>query len=339
MAKKVNQYSYGSPCFTGYKENSSIAVLLLMLLLLICIFGFTRPDSLGAERGSSSSLYEYSIILFILVFYFSNQKKWLTILSLTVLALFVLQDIAYGGRITAIQLLVVAFFFVFNKDTKSSILLAIVACLLIFFISFGGVRTQVWEDGLTALLDSFQNILDTGLAWDTAYSAWHTSITFIQFDSLVSPSEHMYYVGQWLLSLVLGGSAVADSNLAAVTHLYFAHSYGGILPVYLAFYFGVPGIIAIAFLVSAFVSLVNRFCMKSDLTFNCWQSALRLGMLYFVATAPRWFIYSPSQLIRGLALMLILSFVVLLINEMMNKREEHKTTNRVLRSSVKDEHI
>lgn len=324
LPKKISRYSYGSSCFTGYKKNSYITIALLVMLLLICVFGFARPDSLGAERGSSSTLYEYSIILFILAFYFSGKKKWLTNLILIILALYVIQDIAYGGRITAVQLMLVAFFFVFNERVKTSTLLIVALFMLVFFLAFGGVRTQIWENGLVALFESLREIIDTGLAWDTAYSAWHTSITFIQFNSLISSSDHMYYLSQWLLSLLLGGSSVTDSNIASVTHLYFAHSYGGILPIYLAFYFGIPGVISIALIVNVFVSFVNRFCMNLQSASGVGESAFCLGMLYFAITVPRWYLYSPSPLIRGLVLMLIISLFTFFIDELLVNKKVNK---------------
>lgn len=333
LPKKVRSFSYKSPSFTGYKNNTYITVLLVIVLVLICMFGFIRPDSLGAERGNSSALYEYSVILFILAFYFSNKKKWLTNLILVILVLYVFQDIAYGGRITSIQLLLVAFFFVFNSKTKTSTLALVVFCMLIFFLAFGGVRTQIWVDGFAALFESFQRIMDTGFAWDTAYSAWHTSITFLQFDSLISFSDHMYYLGQWLLSLVVGGSFVIDSNIASVTHLYFAHSFGGVLPIYLAFYFGTPGVIAIALLVSIFVMVVNRFCGGLNLDFGIGKSALTLAMFYFIITVPRWYLYSPSPLIRGLVLMLAVSLVTLFIDLIFTKKRTNKLNNCLRRAS------
>lgn len=45
------------------------------MLALILVFGFSRPDAVGGDRGSPSAMYEYSMIFFLLGFYFAGDRR------------------------------------------------------------------------------------------------------------------------------------------------------------------------------------------------------------------------------------------------------------------------
>ena len=86
-------------------QNDVIVFFIIILLCLILIFSYSRPEA--NERGETSPLYEYSIIFFIIGYYYASNKykKVLSVL----LFVFVLQNFVFGGRVTGVQLLIVWF--------------------------------------------------------------------------------------------------------------------------------------------------------------------------------------------------------------------------------------
>lgn len=320
LPKRVRHYGYGSLAPNNVAGNELMVVALVVVLAIICVYGFGRPSSLGGERGSPSAIYEYSTVVFIAAFYLAGNRRGLKLLILALLAMFAFQNIAYGGRSTAIQLLIIAFFFVFNEKMHTRILIITAIVFLVAMIGYGAVRTSIWSEGIVGLAKGFVETLDLGMAWNTAYSSWHTSITFIRFEEIILPGQHQHYLNQWLLSIPLGGSAVEDSTLAVLTRPFFYHDFGGVLPIYVWFYFGIPGVVASGVLVAALSSATNRLDplsvsnSRSALMSSCW-----LCTIYFVASSPRWFLYSPSQITRGLLLCLAFCAILIWIDRCMRQ--------------------
>lgn len=319
LPQRVEPYGIGDDAFAGGRGNAVIVYVLVAVLALILVYGFGRPEEIGGDRGSPSPLYEYSVIFFIVAFYMAGRQRWLRLLVLGMLLLFAAQNLVYGGRVTALQLLIVAFFCLANGRTSNRVLAVGGVLLLVFFLGFGGIRTAIWESGLVAVLQSFMETLSKGLAWDSAYSSWHTSVTFVAYDELVGCDQHAYYLRQWIASIFLGGSAVPDSGLAVLTRAYFPHYYGGVLPVFIWFYLGPLGTAAIAAYVSLFAKQIASLHSAYEPE-GVLEKSARLCLLYVVATTPRWFLYSPSQITRGLLLCFIVSFALFWLDQEMRRR-------------------
>lgn len=322
LPKEVKTYGYGAPNLNAIHCNHVIVIVICILILLICVYGFARPDSVGGDRGSPSPLYEYSVIPFMLALYLAGDSKGLRGLILCVLFIYAMQNFIYGGRIHAIQAIVAVFFFLFNGKTKTSTLVVLTLVFAALMISLGLVRTAVWSGGLPMVLEGLRSRIGTGLAWDTAYSAWYTSITFVRFDGIISQSQHYYYLGQWLLSIPFGGSAVVDSDLQELTRVYYYHNNGGLLPLYVWFHLGLLGVAGFAFLVSFLSSAANRF---DPCVFRNSESAVLIAanfcIIYFVITSLRWFLYSPSQITRGIILCFVVCAIVVWIDKNMTENK------------------
>lgn len=296
--------------FMGEHDNALFVWVLALILVVIAIYGFGRPEAIGGSRGTPSALYEYSVILFIVGFYLAGSNTGLRVLLFAILLVFAAQNIVYGGRVTAVQLLLVAFYMLFSDRMTTGQVVAVGAVFFVFFISFGVVRTSIWNDGLDSLVSAFGSTLNRGLAWDTAYSSWHTSITFVEYDGIISQGQHAYLLKQWLTSIVLGGSLVPDSSLAAMTRAYFAHYNGGVLPVYCWFHLGYGGVVLIGAYASLLTSVIAHLSAVKAKSLIV-AASLRLSMLYVTVTVPRWFLYSPSQITRGLLLCFLVTLVAL----------------------------
>jgi hypothetical protein len=316
---KINKFGFGDTLLTRRDCNGVLVIFLVVILALICVYGFGRPESLGSDRGTPTQLYEYSIIFFLVGYWLAGEKKWANILLTIVLFVFVLQNLVFGGRITALQLLILFFFLRLSPHMTWKSILPVIIFVFFVLTVIGNLRTSIWSATPAEIFSSIVSTLQSGLVLDTAYSSWHTSMTFLAYGDMTSDSTHLELFIKWLQSIVLGGSAVEDSQLPTVTRLYFVHYSGGILPIYFYFYLSWIGVILISIWTSFLIRLVNKYYSEgasSSKGTPIWV----LCSSYVVVTVPRWFLYSPSQITRGLLLCIIVVWLFTFLDKLMKNR-------------------
>lgn len=291
------------PIVKNNKYNALIEIILSTILVYILIFCFIRPDIEGV-RGSPNQLYEYSIIFIILSFYYSGNSKFWQGIFITVSLMFALQNFIYGGRITGLQIIICLFLCLYVN--KISNIFVGVFVLIGMFIMFGiGIFRVSFSFSSDTLSTIISNITNNYFILDTAYSSYYTSLTFVDLLNNVDISDRLYLFFKWVLSMFLGGSNVVDSNLATYTRQYYFHYFGGILPFFAYFYLGYIGI--------AFLILYIKFLFQIASLNN--NNLFRIVSIYFVTTTFRWYLYSPSQMFRGVFLL----FVVYCLCEQLNR--------------------
>lgn len=282
---------------TSKRHNSLIVIGISILLMLILIYGFSRP-SIAGQRGTSSSMYEYAIILFIVAFMYSQSKFSRIIISLIAI-LYILQDLIFGGRVTALQLLIMLFLIILSYRAKVKDMLPFLIVGLIIFSGIGAFRA-----GFVLNTDSISNVwkqlFNSKFVLDTSYSAFYTSGTFIMAEDVCSTFLRFKMFLKFLLSILLG-SSVPDSNLAIYTRSMWVHYYGGVLPFFGHFYLGYFGVIIVAILIAYFI---RKLVINPKQTFFC-----DCLCIYFIATTPRWYLYSPTPLLRGVLFFSLFYFV------------------------------
>lgn len=325
---KVERFGKGCELLGNPTWNTLFVVVLCIVLVLILVFGFSRPDAVGGDRGSPSAMYEYSIIFFLLGLYFAGDSRGPRLALCVLLVLFALQNIIYGGRVTALQLLLVYFFACMSKRVSSGQFMALVVLGLLLFTFLGSVRTGLTSAGMDDVGAALNESLSRGFAWDTAYSSWHTSITFVLYGDLIPPSEHLALFWQWVQTLLFGGS-VPMSNLATITQPYFWHQFGGVLPVFFQFYLGPLGVVLIAVYVSVIFRLVNSVCASfREKAGEVLAPTLRICAVYVSVSCFRWILYSPSQVIRGLSLCFLCSVALIWFDRQMMIRSPRRRAVR-----------
>ena len=285
------------------RDNAIIVIGLVVVLILIWEFGFTRPTKIG-ERGSPSTYYEYSLILFILGFYYSGKRKLLHYLLIIIGVAYALLNFVYGGRATGIQMLLCLLFCTyFDRIPKRHLIIGgFVLFFLMFAIGTFRANTQI---STATLITTWSEMYNKRFVVDTAYSAYHTSLTMIDFLNYCSWRDRLYYWGRYLLYIPFGGRII-DSNLPIITRQYFVHYYGGVLPFYFYFYLGVFGIVLISFYI-----MLLFIAIKKGVTNNGYWKGLAV---YVTSTSLRWFIYSPAQITRGIMIYSILYAACFLFN-------------------------
>lgn len=313
LPKKINKNKNEKNYFINNENKNNLLTLgIAVVLVLILIYGFTRPDLAGV-RGTPSPLYEYSLIFFIIGFYFSGNKKLnISILSL-ILILFVLQEFLYGGRVTGLQLVICWFIMLYSYKTNIRQILPILIVVFIFLSLIGAYRAEL-NLSVRAIQDVLVSLVKGKLSLDTAYSAYYTSLTFIKVEGFSSVATRLDLFGKFILAMFLGGNKVADSSLAEYTKQYYEHYYGGVLPLYFHFYLGWFGVILSAIIVSLYCRLINKIDSESKGLIKC------VG-LFLVCHVFRWYLYSPSGLFRGVGLTVIAYCIAIVIDNIMKKKK------------------
>lgn len=290
-------------------KNGVIVAVAVAALVFIALLGYDAPDSYG-NRGSTSTLYESATLVLIVAYFFAgdsiSMRRTLTFLAFCL----ALEGLVFGDRIVPIQLILVYFCIYHLENIPFRKLLALGLISLILFASVGIFRGSILNNLSTSgIYQVIELLLDRKGAQSTFPAAYHTSLTFLMFGDSVSPTDKLYYFGQFLQSQFLGTKNVVDANLAEITHNYYWHNYGGLYPFFFYFWGGFFGV-AIGSLWSAFMCRLLAGRLASIVP-------LRVLTLFFLVTVFRWYAYSPTTLIRTAGMLLILFVIANVIHHFM----------------------
>ena len=280
------------------KDNVIVSVLTL-ILIFVFFFGFQLPEEEGA-RGTPSTIYEYSLIFFILFFYYSGSQKIVVYAGLLIVLLYSLQNFIFGGRIYGLQFLLVAYImFLMHRVPMYKVLIGI----LVFFVLFsiiGVVRGAIlsMDADVKSILVS---LFEKGFSLDTAYSAYYTSESFVYLDERVEGVNLSLFV-DFIKSIFVGSGSAPDSVLPAFSSDYVNHYGGGLLPYYFYFYLGVWGVLLAAMLAAFYFNMISSMTDESGFFKKCLT-------VWIVSTTFRWYLYSPLPLLRGVLLLAVVYYI------------------------------
>lgn len=302
---------------TGFKENVFVegdrynrVILFLIYALLVPIFflGFTIPEVEG-QRGTPSTAYEYSAILFLLFFYYSGNNKLHTRIGLGLVGVFSLQSLVFGGRIEAIQFLLVAYIMLFmHKISMTKVLIAMGGVFVLMSI-IGVVRGELLS-GNADVGTILSSLAKSGFALDTAYSAYYTSESFIYVLDRFTFHETIIFFWEFVKSVFIGTNP--DMLLTSISEEYVKHYGGGLMPFYFYFYLGVIGIVVSAFIVSLYLNIV--------INLNCYTSGFfKCLSIWVLSTTFRWYLYTPLPLLRGVLFLTIAYYAFAYLHYQINR--------------------
>lgn len=261
-------------------------------------FLFYHTETFGV-RGIASAFYEYALIILLVALAFSG-RDWKALILLAISsAWIVLHGLMHGERVLALQLMLVWGLYLLLHIL--SLKMIVPACVVgIFVFTIFGVYRGISELNGDVFSNILHRLLDGGMANDTSYAAFQTSLNVLRLAEQSTIWERLWLFLKYL-AYIFAGSAVPDTNLALLAFEKIGwHGGGGWLPVYFDFWLGFPGVIASGVLLGWLINKVSALNRKRDY--------LNYLALYVVATSPRWYLYSPAPLTRGL-LMYTLAFI------------------------------
>ncbi|MCO5469165.1 hypothetical protein NG876_14520, partial [Enterococcus faecium] len=234
--------------------NPYLCIIFIFVLIFIFVFGFSRGD-LG-ERGTPSAVYEYSVILFILMAYFSDGSIFFKRVNITLMLMFAGQNLIFAGRVTALQIFITLYLLYFRRKISTKNLMIIAITFFLIFSILGAARGSLFS-GAVNINEIINEIKERKFSLDTAYAAFFTAETFIDYRNYVDHSFRINQFFRFFISMFAGGGAIENSNLSVLTHSFRTHYFGGVLPFYFFFWFGSFGVCLSSFIVLIYSQLIG----------------------------------------------------------------------------------
>lgn len=278
----------------------------VILLALILIFAYARPETAG-ERGSPSTIYEYSILLVTVGLYYSAESRFIRSLYVLMAALYAAQNFMFGGRITGLQLIFILLLFWGSSRKISWKMWGMGIALYLCMITIGELRGQILSGTFTGLTSAVSKVMERGFSLDTAYSSYFTSLQFVLVADATLIGDRLYMGLLQMISYIVGGTIMPEANIALYVGQFYKNYMGGVLPFFGYFCFGWLGVVFYALLTCAYL---NRFVKISGKGFSASAHGfLVCTAVYLAATAFRWYLYTPNNLIRGVLLLGIVYYI------------------------------
>lgn len=287
--------------FVKLKNKNDVVFFALMILFIgIVVLGYSRASN---SRGSSTAIYEYASILIILMFYFSGGKKIQKNICAVCCLVYALTSLLNGTRIEALICVIIFVLCYFENEINPVVLLMAMLLGLIAFSIVGTLR------GNWALLKGNVGELAGILAknkfvFDTCTHAYFPMLCMIDIYRKYSFLEAMHYLITFVLTIFLGQSRVNDGNLIQVVSNYFYHNFGGVSQGFFFVWFSYVGALIYAVVILAY----TRFISDRKVTLTLVKCS---AIIYIVASVPRWYLYGPWSLFRGVLICVIFTKVTI----------------------------
>lgn len=255
-----------------------------------------------------TTLLEYSLIIFIFALYFSKDHRVERIITEIILFSFVFYSIRNGDRIAVLQILIADFIinYIHKFDVKQ-----------IAFALFGGIFLftifGIYGDYLDAGADienanikhTFEVLKQRRFAIDTSVAAYQSGLS-IEESSRYFTEEFRFnnFITYFTKYTFLGGDS-GYTNVGVFVKPYCYNNGGGFLPMYFYFWIGWYGVILISIIVSWYLNfLISKENNSKNLLY---RNTLKI---FLISTFPRWYLYAPDLLFRGVLIFSIVYFMI-----------------------------
>lgn len=280
-----------------FKKNN-LVFWTLYLVSLIIVFVSKRTGSVYmglSEQVEVSPLNEYVIILFLILYIYSNGKPFYFYLLSGLYILYAAFALLSGGRIEVVLLLLMLFAvrFQYTFSFKSIII------LLVFGVwgmsVFGHIRSNpmiLFSSNIKEILNPFKEQIyqDDCQRSNESDVYWASErILILINEGELTPADRVEAGIRYLLSPVLPNSASNPlSNLSSYKTNVLGTGGGGLAPIFMFAFWGLAGVV----LLGVFIAF-----MLNALTQNI-STIKYIYILLLIITVPRWFAYYPLHLIK-----------------------------------------
>ena len=289
-------------------------IISLVCLIVAVLSQFIFSTTVESGRAGYSAMYEYSIVFYIIALFYSLNTKYLKYFVLSVFFLMIFRDIQLGHRATSIQISLLIYALVLSRYyTFKRFLLAF--CIATVFMNLVAVYRSTFSFEIDAMVDQLIFLFTVKyLAVDTAYFAYVASLTFLSVREMVSASVIMSNLGDFIVSLIVPGTY--GKSLYSISKEHYQHANGGILPLYLFYYFGYLAIPIITTVLAYYFNLLVK---------DPRNTLKGLVFIYVFVTIPRWLLYAPTQLFRGVLLFCLVVLAIFVFKNSLNSLKKTLT--------------
>lgn len=292
--KKTHTESISELFIQEKNHNQFLFFLANCAFVLIILIGYTRGKG---TRGNSSPLYEYGTIFLMIMFYFSGNKKYNKIICGIISIIYVLTSLINGTRVEALTCILIFTLCYFRKGIRQWVIFCGMIMGLVVFSIVGTLRGN-WQllSGNVFLIAS--EIFKSKFVFDTCTHAYFPMLCMIDVFKECVISKRIYYLGCFMATVFMGQSRVTDGDLIRVVAEKYYHNYGGVTVGFFYVWFEYLGPLIYAVIVTAYIKFITNINTKLSQYKLC-------TLLYIVTTVPRWFLYGPWPLFRGVMICMI----------------------------------
>lgn len=262
-----------------------------LFLLYVLFFEIDRTDAGGSYSVRISPLYEYSFIVVAVVLASAKRNRLAVAVVLLLSILIVVQDAYYGGRVTSTQILIAVALTTFSKWIRIRAV-ALLASLAVIGGTIIGATRAVAQSGVS--LSSVLSGLRDGLfVSNTSTFAYYASLTHASSAEVLTDQEKTRLWGSLLRQTFIGGES--DYVLSRyISDNYFVNFGGGF---FFTTFYALGGFVSV-------VAACALACWVLDLLFAKGTNNAHAALLIVIvaASSSRWYMYSPTALIRCLIL-------------------------------------
>lgn len=277
IEKKDNQYIF----FGGF-----------LILMIFWFFGY--GGSMGNTYESNTrTIYEYSIIIFIVVWFYSGSSKFKEYLLYGFVVLYVVQSLIRGDRSSAFPMIIALFILKnFKINLKTLILLAVMG-----ITASNAISAYRLSFSLSNFIDVFTSKYGiSSLLSDTVSQSYYTGISIIFSGNYVMDSSK--YFLNFLGGIIFGGS-FENADVGAISYSYSMNKGGGFFFSWFYFWFGILGV----FIGSIILGMILRMFFSSK------NNYMKLYTVCLIAMTLRWYLYTPFVLFRTVIFMFSLLLI------------------------------
>ena len=258
-----------------------IYIILFLVINLLVIYESSKK--IGGYKSVSSSLTEYSYILYLLGYKYSfgkNKKR----VHIGIGILIILLIFSLGSRIQGVQLGIIIFFLYFSDkfNKKKQLLYAGIGYIVMKFIGTFRANTSIVElfmDTKKAyLVNNAADIIYAGVVFNHANKYLFTPNMRI--------SSLFLYLKNIFMKRSGGDLGILSSYLQ--NHVAFYGGGGFIFNYFIIWFGGITGVILSCYIITTVLK-------KSFLSKRMFDS---LNFILIVALIPRWFVYDPITFLK-----------------------------------------
>lgn len=291
------------------KRNVIISSVGLLFLFIILFLGYGESVRKSAGYASNRNpFYEYSIVIYLVVWFFSKNLKLNVILLRIHSILYVVQSLFYGDRSAAfLMVILVALLEIRRISIRKLSIFSIIAVLLSNFIAinrnYGHLETP----------EKLKQMLERGLYSDTVSYAYYSSITITALHDYSDDGQNEALFIEFLKSVFRGTTNAAVPSLTVYIRENFGDLFnrgGGIYSSHFFAYFGYAGVVVSAII----LGLILRSVYYRS------SPVAQLYQVLIVTFSIRWYLYNPIALYRSvLFIFSLLLFLSLKAHEILSQ--------------------
>lgn len=276
-----------------------ITVCCMAVYSIIFITQF-KPGENGA-RATGSPLLEYRCIFMIIGLIYSRGDKkirniWFVILTVTSLMIFI------GGNRAEALSPVIAFAVYYIKKINPIKLLILMSAAVIAMICIGEFRAN-FDLSIESIFKVIDKIQRDKLTFDTATCAYFPALGSVYISNGINADDKARILLYNFIYIFAGGE-YGNIRIQFIVKQFFHHLNGFVSPLY--FYIWVN-----IFSGSAFAAIVNGYMRIGLKRAKLYMSDYKYGIfIYFCAMTPRWYLYDPFPLIRGMFVYSVFYFII-----------------------------